>query len=93
MFLLQDPRFKSGILSKDFPGGSDDKESVCNVGDPGSNFFSDWLLEYVNRARLIIMIKWKKSSEWIFYISFLNNVKQNKENKTPGEMALGWFIW
>lgn len=35
------------------------------------------------------MIKWKKSPEWIFYISYLNNVKQNKENKTPGEMALG----
>ena len=23
-------------LSKDFPGGSDDKESACNVGDLGS---------------------------------------------------------
>ena len=23
-------------LSKDFPGGSDSEESVCNVGDPGS---------------------------------------------------------
>ena len=64
------------------------------MGDPGSNFFSDWLLEYVNnRARLIIMIKWKKSPEWIFFISYLNNVKQNKENKTPGEMTIGWFIW
>lgn len=35
------------------------------------------------------MVKWKKSPEWIFYISYLNNVKQNKENKTSGEMALG----
>ena len=24
------------VTEKGFPGGSDDKETVCNVGDPGS---------------------------------------------------------
>ena len=28
--------FKKLTLSKGFPGGSDDKESACNVGDLGS---------------------------------------------------------
>ena len=25
----------SSLLCQDLPGGSDDKESVCNAGDPG----------------------------------------------------------
>lgn len=58
MFLLQDPRFKSGILSKT-PGGSDDKRVLSAMWDEVSTFL-DWLLEYVNnRARLIIKIKQK----------------------------------
>ena len=28
--------FKFPILLEGFPGGSDSKESACNVGDPGS---------------------------------------------------------
>ena len=26
----------NGLACKDFPGGSDGKESACNAGDPGS---------------------------------------------------------
>ena len=32
-----DPKYiKKSYNSKSFPGGSDDKESSCNAGDPGS---------------------------------------------------------
>ena len=67
LFLLL-PSILSRIRVLGFPGGSDGKESACNVGDQGSIGKVSWRREWPHSSILVWRILWTEESGELHYM-------------------------